>query len=90
MSNRFSIATLISVMVNAVVFGAGAILVLSVPALSANAWLWLPLVVIVSFAVSPFISWYLAPRLRAKWVRREAAREKWSRGLGDSEQRAGR
>lgn len=75
MSTRFSIAALISMMINAIVFGIGVTAVLSVPALNAAAAFWLPLVVAVSFVVSPFIAWALAPRLRSRWQRRQAARQ---------------
>ena len=55
MSTRVYIAALISTMVNAVVFGIGAVTVLSIPALSAYAAYLLPIVVALSFAISPFI-----------------------------------
>ena len=66
---RTYIAILVFMMVNAVIFGVGAIAVLSVPYLSAHASLLLPIVVILSFIISPFISWLLAPTLRARWQR---------------------
>lgn len=69
MSIRAYITALVSMMVNAVVFGIGAIAVLSIPALTGDAWFWLPLVVAVSFIVSPFIAWAIAPMLRARWQR---------------------
>ncbi len=69
MSTRTYIAGLISMMVNAVVFGAGAITVLSIPAFSAYAAYLLPIVVVLSFVVSPFIAWAMAPMLRSKWQR---------------------
>lgn len=67
MSIRASIATLVSMMVNAVVFGIGAIAVLSIPQLSANAAYLLPIVVVMSFLISPFIAWQIAPMLRSRW-----------------------
>ncbi|KAB2675847.1 hypothetical protein F9K85_13110 [Brucella tritici] len=71
MSVRFQIAALINIMVNAVVFGVGAITVLSIPILSVNAMLWLPIVVAASIVLSPPISWWLAPRLRNRyWQKR--------------------
>ena len=72
MSIRASIATLVSMMVNAVVFGVGAIAVLAIPQLSANAAYLLPLVVIASFMISPFIAWQIAPMLRSRWQRAHA------------------
>lgn len=63
-STRAQIAGVISLVVNAVLFGAGAVVVLSVPALDARASLLLPLVVIASLLATPFVAWRLAPRLR--------------------------
>lgn len=73
MSIRTQIALLISMMVNAVIFGAGALTVLSIPALRIDAQFWLPLVVVASFLMSPIVSWLLAPRLRSRWLRRHSA-----------------
>ncbi|MBC7152046.1 MAG: hypothetical protein H5U22_21920 [Rhizobium sp.] len=62
----------VSMMVNAVVFGTGAITVLSIPALAENAKYLLPLVVVISFAVAPFIAKLIAPRMRLRnWRRRD-------------------
>ena len=69
MSTRTYIAGLISMMVNAVIFGAGAITVLSIPSLSDYAAYLLPIVVVLSFAISPFIAWAIAPMLRSRWER---------------------
>ncbi|MEW5420731.1 hypothetical protein [Amorphus sp. 3PC139-8] len=69
MQTRVQIAALVSMMANAVVFGFGAIAVLSVPALAVHASVLLPLIIAVSFAVTPVIGWVLAPRLRARnWL----------------------
>lgn len=73
MSIRTNITLLISMMVNAVIFGAGAIAVLSIPTLRANAQIWLPAVIVFSLLMAPIVSWVLAPRLRARWSRRQAA-----------------
>lgn len=62
----------VSMMVNAVIFGAGAITVLSVPALSENAKYLLPLVVVISFVAAPFIARLIAPRMRLRNWRRRA------------------
>ncbi len=69
MKNRAAIAALIWMMVNAVLFGIGAVTVLTVPSLKADASYWLPVVIVVSFLISPFIGWALAPRLTARWER---------------------
>jgi hypothetical protein len=50
----------------------GAVTVLSIPALSAYAAYLLPIVVALSFAISPFIAWEIAPTLRSKWQREHA------------------
>ncbi len=83
MSTRFSIAALISMMINAIVFGIGVTAVLSVPSLNADAAFWLPLVVALSFIVAPFIAWVLVPRLRSRWQRRQAARQRRIEDEGD-------
>ena len=65
-----------SMMINAVIFGAGAILVLSVPALAVHAKVLLPLVIIAAFAAAPLFALAIAPRMRLRnWGRRE-----WKRG----------
>ena len=66
MSTRAYIAGMLFLMINAIVFGVGATAVLSISSLNANASFWLPLVVIVSFVVSPFIAWAMAPALRTR------------------------
>lgn len=67
MSPRAFITVLLSLMVNAVLFGVGAILVLSVPALNEQAKFLLPVVIVASFIMTPFIAWTMAPRLRARY-----------------------
>lgn len=63
-------------MINAVIFGAGAFLVLSVPALAVHAKVLLPLVIIAAFASAPLFALVIAPRMRLRnWGRRE-----WKRG----------
>lgn len=73
MSPRLFIACLVSLMVNAVIFGIGAITVLSVPALNEHAKYLLPVVVVASFAITPFISWQIAPRLRLRTSQKRQA-----------------
>lgn len=65
-----------SMMINAVIFGAGAILVLSIPALAVHAKVLLPLVVIAAFAAAPVLALLVAPRMRL----RNWGREDWKRG----------
>ena len=66
LSTNTRIALLISTMVNAVIFGIGAVTVLSIPVLNANATILLPVVIVASFIISPFVSRILAPRLRSR------------------------
>ena len=74
MKTDFFITALISTMTNAVLFGIGAVTVLSVPALSEQAKYLLPAVIVASFLLAPFAAWFIAPRLRARnWKRPVAA-----------------
>jgi hypothetical protein len=66
---RLRVAALIYCMVNAVVFGVGMILVMSVPALASNAFFWIPVVIAGSFVISTPLSWFIAP-----WMMRRFAR----------------
>lgn len=72
---RLQLAALVYSMANAVLFGAGLITVLTVPALSANAFFWIPLVVAASFILAAPIAWFMAPRLRARYWRRRRMAE---------------
>lgn len=60
------ITILVSMMVNAVVFGAGTIAILSVPALNEQAKYLLPAWIVVTFLVSPVIARVMAPELRLR------------------------
>ena len=66
----FRIAVLIYSMINAVIFGAGIITVLNVSALRANAFVWIPVVVIASLILAAPFAWLIAPRLQARYDRR--------------------
>ena len=70
---RVWIAALIYLMTNAVLFGIGLITVLTVPALSTNAAIWIPVVVVASFILAAPIAWEIAPRLRARYWRQRSA-----------------
>ena len=69
-----------AMMTNAVLFGAGAVTVLSVPALLPYAKYLIPAVVVLSFALAPFVARLIAPRMRL----RNWGREAWRRGDGIS------
>ena len=74
MSTRTYISAVVALMVSAVIFGAGATAVLSIPQLNAYAAYLLPVVIAVAFIVSPFISWRIAPMLRSRWQRAHGPR----------------
>lgn len=67
MSTRFQIAVLLSLMINAVLFGIGMIIVLTIPDLAQNAKYLIPLVIGCSFLITPFIAWFMAPRMRNRY-----------------------
>jgi hypothetical protein len=62
-------------MINAVLFGAGAITVLSVPDLAAQAKYLIPAVVVASFALTPFFAVPIARRMRLRNWGRQGWRE---------------
>jgi hypothetical protein len=64
---RIYITILLSLMTCSVLFGIGAVAVLSVPALSDQAKFLLPVVIVASFVLGPIIAWFMAPRLRARY-----------------------
>jgi hypothetical protein len=66
---RLSIAVLVFMMIQAVLFGVGAVLVLATP-LADMAMQLMPVVVIVSSIIAAPASWLIAPRLRARYWRR--------------------
>ena len=68
MTTRVSIAVLIYMVVQAVIFGVGALLVLATP-LQTEAMKLMPIVVIASSIVSVPIAWFLAPRLQTRFWR---------------------
>jgi hypothetical protein len=67
MGPRFYITILLSLMTCSVLFGVGAVTVLSVPALDEQAKFLLPIVIAASFVLGPIIAWFMAPRLRARY-----------------------
>lgn len=73
MSTRMVIAILIYGMVQAVLFGAGAVAVLATP-LKHQAAILLPLAVVASAALAIPFAWKIAPRMRAAHQRQMARR----------------
>ena len=58
-ATRTQIAALIYSMTNGVLFGAGVILVLTLPVLSANSGFWISVVVGASFILALPIAWWM-------------------------------
>lgn len=69
MSTRTYIAGLVGLMVNALIFGFGVVAILSIPALSAQAAILIPVLAGIAILGALLISWYIAPRLRARYWR---------------------
>ena len=67
---RVGIAALIYTMTNAVLFGAGLIIVLLLPAFSSELMIWIPVVVVASIILAAPVAWLIAPRLRARYWRK--------------------
>jgi hypothetical protein len=67
MGPRLYITIMLSLMTCAVLFGIGAVAVLSVPTLNEHAKILLPIVIATSFVIGPVIAWFMAPRLRARY-----------------------
>ncbi|MDN2568475.1 hypothetical protein N1F89_19800 [Aquibium sp. A9E412] len=75
MRTRTSIAGVLYLPVNAVLFGTGAIAVLSFPSLQEQWKYLIPAVVVASFVLAAPIAWWIAPRLRVRhWNRRRRER----------------
>jgi len=71
---RAQIALLIYMMTQGVLFGAGIVLVLTWPILSADTGFWIVAVVVVaSVVLAAPIAWWIAPRMRARYSRQNAA-----------------
>ncbi|MCR6502773.1 hypothetical protein MUO32_27465 [Shinella sp. CPCC 101442] len=60
------ITIVVSMMVNAVIFGVGTIVILTVPALNDQAKYLLPVWTTFTFLVSPVVGRFLAPTLRLR------------------------
>ncbi len=66
MATRVGIAALVFMMVQAVLFGIGIVVLLATP-LKADAMTLMPVMVATTFALAVPLSWWLAPRLRASY-----------------------
>ena len=72
-ATRARIAALIYMMTNGVIFGAGLIAVMTVPALADHAAVWIPLVVVASFVLAAPAAWFLAPWMRSRFGQQRRA-----------------
>jgi hypothetical protein len=70
------ITAVIYMMVNAVLFGIGTTAVLSIPTLAEQASTLIWVVTVLSFVLALPIAYVLAPRLRARYQRRQELRRK--------------
>jgi hypothetical protein len=82
MTLRVGIAALLFMMIQAVFFGVGAIVVLATP-LKEKAMELMPLVVVGTTVLAIPLSWWLAPRLRARYWRNRR-RDGWADKALDS------
>ena len=76
---RIQIAAMVYLMVQAIMFGAGIIIVLATP-LNAMAMQLIPWVVGVTALISLPISWLIAPRLRARYWREKGIKSDFISG----------
>nr|WP_298101471.1 hypothetical protein [uncultured Shinella sp.] len=60
------ITIMVSMMVNAVIFGVGTITILTVPALNDEAKYLIPVWTVATFLISPIIARFIAPSLRLR------------------------
>lgn len=81
MSRRWMITAVIYMMVNAVLFGIGVTAVLSIPTLAEQASTLIWVVTVVSFLLALPIAYVLAPRLRARYQRRQELRRNAAKPL---------
>ena len=66
MKTRTQITALVSMQITPVIFGIGMIAVLMIPGLSQYAMYMIPLVIVASILISPFLAYRIAPELRSR------------------------
>jgi hypothetical protein len=76
MRTHLWIAAILFPMVNAVLFGIGVTALLSIPAMSEQASSLFWIVVATSFVIAAPVSWFIAPRLQARYWRKRRMRER--------------
>ena len=81
MSTRMQIAAMVFMMVQAVAFGAGMVAILATP-LNQHAMVAIPAMIAVTTAASTALSWWIAPRLRARYWRQKGLRSDAVSGPG--------
>jgi hypothetical protein len=69
---RAAIAALIYPMTNAVIFGTGLVMALTLPTLRGDEAISIPTVVVASIILAASVAWFMAPRLRARHWRLRA------------------
>ena len=69
MSVRIQIAALVFMMVQAVLFGVGAVAILLSPLRDQTAF-YMPVMIAVTMAAAAVVSWIIAPRLQMRYWRR--------------------
>lgn len=74
MNTRIYVAALVALPVNAVLFGIGAVTVLSVPALAARAPILMPNAVLVALALTPPIAWAVSRQMMLRYWPRNRPR----------------
>lgn len=74
MQTRVYVALLAALPVNAVLFGTGAVAVLSIPALTEHAPILMPNVVLVALALTPPLAWIVSRRMMLRYQPRPALR----------------
>lgn len=74
MRTRSYIALLAAMMIDAVLFGIGLVIVLSIPDLRAYQDYLIPMVIGASLLAAPLIGWKMAPAIRSEAIRREHQR----------------
>lgn len=69
MSVRFQIASMVFMMVQAVLFGIGVVTILATPLLADTMMTAMPLMIAATVLISAPVAWLIAPRLRARYWR---------------------
>lgn len=74
MSTNTWLHIICAMQINAVLFGLGAVIVLVSPVMAADAKIWIPLVVVLSFVLALILARFIAPGLRLRYLRKRGER----------------